>query len=515
MADNHEKTVVTKQRSRRLAIKTPLVGVMLVALTAGQQPAAWGQQPPSTNKGNAPPSGRDVRPTRRAAPRRNARNISPSRTGTSISLDQAVILALANNPSIRAALETVRAAVSRRKAVSATWHPRVKLQVGYMFRGPLQQFSMQQQMDTPMGPMDVNFERSLGSYNNFNATIQAGWRAWDWGIRILAAKMANKGIEASRQGRKQAKAALAFAVRSTYLALLLTRRLQQVADFGVELATSRLRDLSILSRSGLVKELDVMRARSTLADRKASVASVRQNVRKLELVLGLLCGKNSPLSVNDRLDRLAARPVPRVRRLDLLPSVQAVRLAADAKSLSARMELRKRWPTLDLTAGASLLYPQNFFEKKWGPAYWAGVMLTWTLWDGLTHNRAADQARAEARKSRRQADAETRKIRQQLAADMADWRAAATDLVAALQRVTAAKAYLKAARAALAAGTSKPLDILGAEQAVLGAEASVAQARFARAMARARLLFHLGFAEDPSTRGSRTPRGADAARMSK
>ncbi len=354
--------------------------------------------------------------------------------------------------------------------------------------------------------MDVHFAQDLGSYHNFNATLQAGWRAWDWGLRSLAAKAANKGVTAAREGRKQMEAALAYAVRTTYLALVFSRRLEQVALFGLRLAKRRLRDVRVRNQAGLAKELDLLRARSTLAERRASLESARQQIGKLSRVLALLCGVSGRIHASDGLAGLAGRPMPGVRRLDRIPSVRVMRLAADAKTLSARMELRRRWPTIDLTAGASLLYPKNFFEKKWGPAYWAGVVLTWTLWDGMSHERAAAGARAEAARSLRLADAEMKKVRQQLAADKADWRAAASELTAARQRRDAAAAYLRAARAAVSAGTAKPLDILAAEQALLGGEAAMAKARFQRALARARVLFHLGIALDPFAKRGPSPR---------
>ncbi|MCD6498880.1 MAG: TolC family protein [Deltaproteobacteria bacterium] len=422
--------------------------------------------------------------------------------------DQAVSMTLSRHPAIGAVQASVRAALLGRKAVSGMWQPQMEFDASYFFRGPLQTMKIRQQMDTPVGPMDMAFNQTLGSYHNVAATLKAGWRAWDWGIRILMGKAADSQVAMARQDVRKTRAQLAHATRGTFLALLLAKDLKKVAEFGLKQANRHLRDAKIRKVAGTGNGLEVAQASSVAASRKADLAGVDQQVARFRVALALLCGLDPKGSwyVTGDLKALANRSVPRSveRLLAHTPDMEKLRAAARATRTQATMLRRSRWPTVDLAAGVSLLYPKNFFEKEWGPAYQAGVVLTWRFWDGLTKTRQAEQADVQADRLDRMRAAAQTDVRLKVVDAVTSLRTASAKITAARKAVQAAEKYLTAAKTALAAGAGRSLDTVDAERAVVGAKARVLQALFDKAMARAQLLDALGIDQDLGSRSARS-----------
>jgi len=459
--------------------------------------------------------GSDTRSARPSRARRIGRAGGGRRSGSSTSRragavteDQAVSMTLSRHPAIGAVQASVRAALLGRKAVSGMWQPQAEFDASYFFRGPLQTMKIRQQMDTPVGPMDMAFNQTLGSYHNVAATLKAGWRAWDWGIRILMGKAADSQVAMARQDVRKTRAQLAHATRGTFLALLLAKDLKKVAEFGLKQANRHLRDAKIRKVAGTGNGLEVAQASSVAASRKADLAGVDQQVARFRVALALLCGLDPKGSwyVTGDLKALANRSVPRSveRLLAHTPDMEKLRAAARATRTQATMLRRSRWPTVDLAAGVSLLYPKNFFEKEWGPAYQAGVVLTWRFWDGLTKTRQAEQADVQADRLDRMRAAAQTDVRLKVVDAVTSLRTASAKITAARKAVQAAEKYLTAAKTALAAGAGRSLDTVDAERAVVGAKARVLQALFDKAMARAQLLDALGIDQDLGSRSARS-----------
>jgi outer membrane protein TolC len=207
------------------------------------------------------------------------------------------------------------------------------------------------------------------------------------------------------------------------------------------------------------------------------------------------------------LKSLAGQPVPKISKstLNLIPSVRQAMEGSKAFDFRAAATLRSRWPTLDIVGGAALVYPKNFFEKEWGPAYQAGVVLRWRFWDGLMKNRQADEARATARKFRRLGKAARQQARQKYAEALAALKTADAELKAAEGSLKAAEVYFKAADTAVKGGLGRRLELADAQAAVLAAKTAIQKAYFDRAMARSQVLWVLGVARRSELRARRQP----------
>lgn len=436
-----------------------------------------------------------------------------------LTLDQAVAQALERHPALKAAAWAERGADARVAQAETAWLPRVGLDAGYRYSGPVPELVVETGITPPGAPEPLVIRREAGTEHNAHVAGQAGWRAWDFGARDARSDAAEAAAEATAAEARERAADVALGVRSAFLAVLLFDETSGVTERSLETARQELADAELRRTAGIGDDLGVASAASRVAEMEARLVDARQGrLRALDALRSLLgLPDGAPLEVEGTLaDEVAAAAAaapgtapgatagavdraagegggtaapgsaevapdhPQLARLEALERAAEHQRAAVSKSA---------WPTLDLFGRLAYQYPHTFFETDEAGLVWsAGVTIAWEVFDGGLRARQEDEldARAAELDALRQAASES------IARDTVDARSRLASALAAADSAErsreAAEVYLRAARAALAAGTGTALDVRRAEEAVDRAHLAAVKARFDGAMARAALL---------------------------
>lgn len=426
-----------------------------------------------------------------------------------LTLDEAVAQALGRHPALKAAAFGQRGAAARVEQARTAWLPRVGIEAGYRYSGPVPELVVDTGITPPGATEPLVIRREAGTEHNAHATGRAGWRAWDWGARDARSDSAEAAAEATAAEARERAADVAWAVRSAYLAVLLFDETAAVTERSLETARQEQADAELRRKAGVGDDLAVASAASRVAEMEARLVDARQGrVRALDALRSLLGAPDgAELTLDGTLaDHVAAagaaaagppapEPPEAAAAADAHP--QVARLAALERAAEHQRESVEKtaWPTVDLYGTLSYQYPRTFFETDEAGLVWAaGVTLTWEVFDGGLRARQEDELDARAA----ELDALGEATRETIDRETVDARSRLTSALAAAEAAersrAAAEVYLNAARTALAAGTSTALDVRRAEEAVDRAHLAAVKARFDGALANAALLRARGVA---------------------
>ena len=322
-----------------------------------------------------------------AAVGRGAAQPAPSPSpGLTLTLDDAVRTALANNLTYRASEADEKAAAAR--VVQAGSGRLPNLGVGYAHEHTQSAGSFK--FPSPTGT--VVFPISATKYDSVNETIQ--WAIFTGGAVEAAVGQASAGYAASVS---QLAAAHANVVRDTtnaYFQLIQTRKAAAIADQAVAVAQDNLKTAQELYGAGTAAREDVLRQQVTLAN--AQVLQVQAgnaaDLANANLANILNVDLGSTINASEALEAAApAYALTEVladahsRRPEIAAAQSAVTIADNAVKAARAGTL----PTVALQIQNAGLTPN--FENIPQPQLSETLSVTWKLFDGgLTHGKVAE-----------------------------------------------------------------------------------------------------------------------------
>ncbi len=418
---------------------------------------------------------------------------------TSLTQRQAVQLAVGQHPSLTAAAQAVKAAQARTSQTQTAWLPRVKLEASYMLIGPLQELEIDTGLTMPGQTEPVVVNKEMGSLHNLSVGLSAGWRAFEAGARAVRTDAARALEQAARAKADQQASQVAYAVRASYLAARFFQEVEGATAGSKKVAEGELASQRIRRKAGLGNDLDLARAQSRVAQLDAQLVRAQQErlraLSTLRLLLGLPANANVTL-LDDLKSLGSAALVPRAST-QLHPvrkQIDALQRATEAEH--ARLG-RTYWPTIDVVGTVKYQYPKSpFHTDEAGPAFAAGAVLKWNVFDGDLTRRRRNETEAKIAGLKAQQKAATSEIGRKRA-DAQAKISTATSAVAAAQRILkAAKVYQRAAEASLEAGTGTRLELSQASDAVDQGRLAVLKAHFDGGLGRAAYLLADGRSTD-------------------
>lgn len=254
----------------------------------------------------------------------------------------------------------------------------------------------------------------------------------------------------------------------------------EVLGAAVERMSAHADDVRNLHEAGLALDNDVLSTEVALEQARLRLEEGRRRARLARARIAFLTGNELPEdAMPERAGDLPRDDLP--PEADLIETAQADRPepAAQRKELeSAEALIRSAradyFPHAYLAARYESANPNSLFfppEEKWNDDLFAGIVVSWNLFDsGLTRARTAE-ARARADQARLQVE--------QLDAEIAlDVREARIDLLDARERVTVTQRALNSARRNLESATDLWRNGLARHSDVLDAEAQLTDAEY-------------------------------------
>lgn len=405
-----------------------------------------------------------------------------------LTMERAVALALSRAPEARAAGHQVAASKARARQSRAIYWPRASLEAGYLARWPQNELPIDlSALQNILGDKAPSIE-PIDDVHHVRAGLSVGMRLFDlsgW-ARTDAADAA---LGAEEEGERLTRARLAFRVRASYLAVLLTGEVARIAGESLSVARAEEKRARLRLEVGTGTELSLAGVRMRLAELSAQKRRAELEHQRQQQRLATLLGVKTLPALGGSLQALSGAPPESPTEQN--PEVRRARALQRAAEAQVSVQKRAFAPTLGFIARAEVEYPHQM-RLQWGPLLTAGVQLSWTFFDGLLTQGRTAEAEARARAARSMVDAEEEQLRRTRLDLAARRRTATAALDAAKKSEEQAKVYLRVARAAEQAGTGTRLETNTAELGLDRARVAVQQALFELALVRAEALMVAG-----------------------
>ncbi len=299
--------------------------------------------------------------------------LAPSARADTLTLHDAIDLALRFAPSLEMATATSDLSEARTREMRAPMMPSISAGSEY-YQAP--------------GYDEVITNRGLTS-----GLLALDYTAVDFGRRMSRLRAARYAAEAARLGIVAVRAQIVFDVTVAYFDLMRAKRAVIETQANVDRLSRYVDTVDQLQRSGRAIENDTLKVRTTRDAAELTLSDARNDQLRAAANLGSMIGD---FTRND-FDIVNIAELPRMPTGDLsnTPTLRAAMRAIDSSKMQVQAAQAERYPTvqLALTAGALGIDPQNTFGHHYGASY-DGV-LSMPIFQGGLITSHIDQAKAK------------------------------------------------------------------------------------------------------------------------
>lgn len=437
-----------------------------------------------------------------------------------LTVQEAIALALQNNPQRAAARAGLAAAQARISQAKSQGGPQIGLNGGATYD---KQFGS---AGFPGGGGNAGGGTFDFTNQGVNETlgINAAVPIYTGGRVKASTRAAQALARVQAQQTLQVEQDLVYNAAVGYLAVLRAQELHEVEKSNLAVSAERLRVARVRFDAGAAARLDVLRAESTLADAQVRRITAANSVALAKASLNTVMGRapetplrvislyvaaapDTPASPNAGSPNTAGTAAPADSSNFALPvqkvSPQALRDLANknrpilvgaqeqVNAAEANIDVAKaaRKPSLSASLSGILRNPVTFLGRF---ATSLGLGLAQTLFDSGRSKSQIIEAQALAEQSRRSLDTQRQQVAFQLEQQILAVDAAQQRLESTNASITTAREALRAAQIGYQAGARTSVEVSDAQSALLAAQTEAINARFELANARAQLASSIG-----------------------
>jgi len=256
-------------------------------------------------------------------------------------LNQLIDTALRENKDVRIAAARVEEFAARLDVSRSGFYP----QIGYNGQASRNQASRENFGGVPSGSDRI--------YNNYGATLNAGWEIDLWGRIRRASEASRAELLAQEENRRTVILSLVSAVANTYVLLRQFDRQLEVSQETLDTRAEALRLFELKFKGGVISELELAQVKVEYEQAAAAIPPIEQQIALTENALSVLLGHNpGGIPRGKSIDALVLPAVPAgapssllANRPDILAAEQNL-VAANARIGVARSQY---FPTISLT----------------------------------------------------------------------------------------------------------------------------------------------------------------------
>jgi outer membrane protein len=433
-----------------------------------------------------------------------------------LSLTEAVEVALLHSPQALAARYNAEASQARTGQARSGWLP--QLNSTTLARG-----DYSYQTGTATGKETVSSFR-------YSSSLQLNQLIYDFGRTSGRIGAAEAGARASREDAEATRAQLALAAMTSFFTVLQNEALREVAYVNLEQQNRRLQQAESFFKIGTRPQIDVLIARTAVANAQLQVVQMQGNVQiartQLLSALGLPEGEWGawlnrplvpmlpaplPLETAATASTIPGQPAPLPdavidEALAQRPDFQAMRARLVQAEQQVRVAYGDYFPTLAVGASAGVSGSVSGLAVNTvgvirtdvptsgepGFSLSGSLTLNWSLLSGLSTVYAVREARALRDAARANLDALRLQVRSQLQQTALQVITARQSVDSAAAVVLQAENQLEMATGRYKAGVGNAIELGDAQLAASTARAQKVQADYGLAQARANLMWQLG-----------------------
>lgn len=420
-----------------------------------------------------------------------------------LTLEQAVKIALRQNPELLKQLQEIERTRGQIIEVRAEALPHLTLQGSYDHRakgllndgGSSSGSSVGTLNSGNLDPAVEAILKSLGSSSRsrviqnqtWQVTLQAQQVLYAGGQVGAAIKIAKFAEDAAYYQLRDTIDRVVASVRSQFTAVLTNRALINVAEETVRLQEDQLRDQKNRFEAGTVPRFNVLRAEVELANVQPDLIRARNNTLLAEIALAKTLGLDpgasgkptflvtGELGIAERSLGLqsalelarARRPFLKVQRQQILQQTEQIKVA-----------LAGYKPRLDANAGYELRNSRASEDlDKTVDGWFFGFTGQWNIFDGLATAGRVKQARAQLESAHINYSDSVQKVDLEVQTAYANLQTARETIRSQQKNVEQANESLRLANERFSAGAGTQLEVLDARTALTKARSTELQSR--------------------------------------
>ncbi|MEW6660505.1 MAG: TolC family protein [Thermodesulfobacteriota bacterium] len=421
----------------------------------------------------------------------------------SLTLGEAMLLALKHNPGLQAAGMSVETAEADLAKARARFLPQVNFTEGYTFSdSPTQVFmsKLNQRVFTQQDFL-INNLNNPKPFGNFRAGVSMFQPLFQAGEAYLGYRQARLGQEMAGAYVLSVRQQVLFQVTQAYFGLQLARESFRVRRQAKETAARHLKIAQARFRDGSVIKADVLSAEVQLARLTQEELSAASQVQIAQSALGTVLGR--PGEGNRDLAPAPREPAPLPPQLaDLQQKAQEKRPDLKRLELAARVaqqEYQKArlnyLPRLKVVAEYDVDQRRLFGSSA--DSYTVMALLNLNLFNGLADLARVRETRAKETQAREFKRELEDRVRHQVTESILNLKTAHERLQVARAAVAHARESLRLIRLRYEEGLTILVDLLTAEDALKNAELGQVTALFDTYLAQAGLDLALGTISGP------------------
>lgn len=433
-----------------------------------------------------------------------------------LTLDEAVELAIAENPGLAAEAAAARGAAGTvRESRAARW-PVVEVGVdGSRTTNPVAVFGgLLSQERFREENFSVDSLNEPDALTDLRTRVTVAQPIWSFGRIAAGVEGAESRAEAAASGLERARQELVFRVVERYTGAVVSRRVVDVRRAALEAARESVRLTRDRFETGLVVESDLLQAQVLESEARSALARAEGDVEVARAALNLEMGRplDAPVRLPEDLPRPPEEALPPLP--DLVaeaerrrPDLRAARERADAARVGLEAARAERLPELGWS-GTFETHAEDLTDDP-GSNWSLGLGLRWTGFDGFATGARIDRSRARLEEAEHRLELARRGVALEVESAYRGLETAELRWAEARDAVALAERSVEIVRDRYREGLTDVVELLEAETLVTGARTRELQARRELAVARAALDLAVGNRRWAPARAADDERGAE------
>ena len=496
--------------STRVLVFLAATAAAHTALAQAGAPSATSAQP-ATQQPAAAPAQNAAAPAAPQTAVQAAAGETPTLAATTpgaptLTLEQALKTARAQQPALRQARATTDAYRARVDQAGAPQYPQVNATVGYQRR--TNNSAAGTITGVPTGAMGAPgaipgvtaaCARSSNSFHScdfFNAGLTVNQLVYDFGQVSGRKHAAEANTQSQEENEHTTQLDTDLNVRSTFFNARAAKSLFEVARFTMANYQSHLDQIEGFVRAGTRAEIDAVQARTDLANSKVNVINTENQYATARAALNQAMGVEGSTDYEVADENIGAiqgeeGPLDALLKqgMDARPEFASLDKQVRAQELTADSIRGARWPSLGVSAGATEA-GQQLGNMAWNVN--AGVTLTWAIFQGGITIAQIDEVNANLRGLEAQRDLVRQQLRVDIQQAQLSVRASKAALEAADEVVMNARERLRLAEGRYQTGVGNGIELADAQLALTTALAQRVRSDYNLSTSRAQLIRALG-----------------------
>ncbi len=204
-----------------------------------------------------------------------------------LTLEQAVRIALHQNPALQTSADESEAARARQKQAQAAWFPRFDFQQSFT-RGnnPVYVFGTKlTQRQFSAADFALNSLNTPTPLDNFQTRLDGQWRLFDSGQTLFHQRSTKRLVTAADFETEQARQDLILEVVRTYYGVLVLKENAKAADEAVKTAEANAQRMETMHQAGMLVDSDLLSAKVFVARMKDRQIRAQNDLAVAEMQL--------------------------------------------------------------------------------------------------------------------------------------------------------------------------------------------------------------------------------------